>query len=617
MTAKADRSRRPWPPRAGQTAALVLSGILSGAAALAQDVQVTVAGGDAGLTDAVRGASLAVELAAAQGTDTPQTPQDYIAAARADYRRILTALYARGHYAGEISIRVDGQEASGIAPLDAPARIGGIEIAVDPGPVFAFGTVGIAPVPEGTALPEGLASGETARAELIRSATRDVVLAWRDLGHAKAEPAGQEITAIHAERRLDAIVTIDPGPRLTFGPLTVAGNDAVRADRIAWITGLREGRVFSPAELDLAALRLRRTGAFASVALIEADAIGPGDTLPITAQVSENPPRRFGFGAELSSVDGLSVNAFWLHRNFFGGAERLRIEGTVSDIEGTAGGPDYELSLSFGRPGTFNPDTDLTFDAAIARADEPDYLLDQISATLGFTKYVREDLDYTAALGIVTAREETPFRTRDYTLVTLPLTATLDRRDDPLNARDGYYIDVQATPFAGVTGTDSGARLYADARAYRTFGERVTVAGRVQLGSVLGADLLDAPPDYLFYSGGGGTVRGQPYNDLGIDISRDFGAPGALQVGGRSFAGAQIEARVRVTGAISAVGFYDFGAIDIDSFPTEDALTHAGLGLGLRYDTGIGPIRVDIGTPASGDDAFEEAQIYIGIGQAF
>ena len=41
------------------------------------------------------------------------------------------------------------------------------------------------------------------------------------------------------------------------------------------------------------------------------------------------------------------------------------------------------------------------------------------------------------------------------------------------------------------------------------------------------------------------------------------------------------------------------------------------MGLGVRYDTFIGPIRLDIATPARGDDAFAEAQLYIGIGQAF
>ena len=60
--------------------------------------------------------------------------------------------------------------------------------------------------------------------------------------------------------------------------------------------------------------------------LVEAEAAGPGATLPVAIQVTESLPRRLGFAAEISSLDGLSAQAFWLHRNLLGGAERLRVE---------------------------------------------------------------------------------------------------------------------------------------------------------------------------------------------------------------------------------------------------------------------------------------------------
>ncbi len=597
---------------------LAASLALLGLQASAQTVELDLTDGSSGLRGLLRSNSLTYDLRDSELSD----PQDYVAAARADYRRLLTALYGAGYYGGSISIRIDGREAADIQPLDAPARIESIVIRVDPGPSFTFGTASIGPLAPETALPEGFATGEIARSEVIRSATLAAISAWRDAGHAKATPGAQNIVAVHPETRLNAEVEIRPGPRLSFGTVTVEGNERVRTARIEELANLSPGRTFNPADIEEAALRLRRTGTFRSVAIVEAEEFSPDFRLPLTIQVSELPPRRIGFGAELSSTEGLGLNAFWLHRNLFGGMERFRVEGAITGIEAAIpgrdnGGPDYRLALSYARPGTFNPDIDLLIDTAFVHLDEPDYTLDQLTGSIGFTQYVRDDLTYKAGIGFLTAREETAFRSREYTLLTLPLEGTLDQRDDPLNAREGFYLNLELTPFLGLIGGGDGVRIFADGRYYHTFGESLTLAARGQFGSVQGASILEAPADFLFYSGGGGTVRGQPYQSLGIEFARaDLPGAGA-RLGGASFVGTQLEGRLAVTDSFSGVAFYDFGMIDDASLPSDTAKWHAGVGLGVRYNTPIGPIRLDVATPASGDRIGERVEFYIGIGQAF
>ncbi|WP_210528853.1 autotransporter assembly complex protein TamA [Rubellimicrobium arenae] len=549
--------------------------------------------------------------------------QDYVAAARADYRRLLAGLYAEGYYGGVIAITIDGQEASTIAPLDAPERIGQVLLSVTPGPRFTFGQTAVGPLAPATELPPGFAPGEVARSETVRAAVDAAIAAWRDEGNAKASVASQEVIANHPARRLDVAVGIDPGPELTFGTVTVTGNRNVRTARILGIAGLPSGRVFSPEVLERATNRLRRTGTFDSVAAVESDTIGPGDTLPIELQVVESLPRRIGFGLEISSLDGVSANAFWLHRNLLGGAERLRFDAEVSGIEGSAvdtrgGGLDYALGASFARPATFSPDTDLTVNARISQEDEEEYFLQQFTFDVGVTQYVGDDLTLSAAVGVLAAHEETEIETRDYTLLTLPLSAVWDRRDDPRDARAGFYIDGEVTPFLSVTGdTGNGARLYADARYYRSFGSRLTLGARGQLGSVVGAERSEVPQDYLFFSGGGGTVRGQPFQSLGVEVP-DPDDPGeTVTLGGASFVGAQLEARLGLTESFGAVAFADAGVVDEDSLPDADSPYQAGVGLGVRYNSFVGPIRLDVATPATGESSFETVQLYIGIGQAF
>ena len=302
--------------------AATLAALLAGAVA-AQEVEIAVSGDNEALEEFLVDVSILSQL------PEEAVAQDYVAAARAEYRNLLTALYAKAYYGAAISIRIDGQEAAGIEPLDAPGRIGRIAVRVDPGPRYVFGQARIAPLAPGTELPAEFARGEQAEAEIVRQAALAGIEGWRAVGHAKADVADQEIVARHGADRIDASVTLAPGPRLTFGPLIVEGNENVRTAAIQNIVGLPTGEVFSPEELEAAARRLRQTGAFDSVAVREG-AIGPGDTLPITFVVAEALPRRIGAGIEYSTVEGLALSAYWMHRNAFGAAERFRIEGEVA-----------------------------------------------------------------------------------------------------------------------------------------------------------------------------------------------------------------------------------------------------------------------------------------------
>ncbi|WP_296431339.1 BamA/TamA family outer membrane protein [Yoonia sp.] len=591
------------PGKCMQLAAILA---FAGSGAAAQDVRL--------VSDAARG--VLSEASLLRALDETAAPQDYIAAARADYRRLLTALYAEGYYGGQISITVDGIEAANIAPLAAPSAINEVVITVTPGPRFKFGEVRIAPLPPQTTIAEDLGPRRNAESGNIRGAVSAAVLSWRELGYAKAEVADQSIIARHADAKLDVDVALDIGPRLTFGELQVSGPRIVTQERVREIAGLPVGEVYSPAAIATAERRLRRTGTFESVSLTESEAIGPNDTLDITAQLSDAKLRRLGFGVELSSIEGLTLSTFWLHRNFLRGAERFRTDIEVSGISGETGGVDYSIGANLTRPATFGPDTEYFISGQISREDEPEFLLDKIALETGFSRTLGDDLTVRAGVGLLRAREVTDLEERAYTLLTLPLDATLDRRDVPTNARNGYFLDINTTPFISIDGDIAGARLFGDARGFLTVGEaeKLTFAARGQVGSVMGASVTQAPADFLFYSGGGGTVRGQPYQSLGLDTVQGMET---VTTGGTSFVGAQLEARYLIRESLSLVGFYDIGHIGGTAKPGEEGDWHAGAGIGVRYETGIGPIRLDLGTQASGDDAGSALQVYIGIGQAF
>ncbi|MGC9369561.1 MAG: autotransporter assembly complex protein TamA [Paracoccaceae bacterium] len=587
---------------------LPLALCLAALPALATEVKLRAPGASDELRDALRAASLSVARAGQPDT----TPQDLLAAARADYARLLGALYAAGYYSGVIGVSVDGREAAALSPFAAPSRIDNIEIEVQPGPAFSFARAEVAPLPPRFRLPEGFAPGERARSGLIQDAAQAGIRGWRDAGHAKARVVDQRFTADHRAQTLSAEITLDPGPRLRFGDLAVTSPSRVRAERIREIAGLPTGKTFSPDELDRSARRLRRTGAFSSVALSEAEAPTPEGTLDISAAVVDAKPRRFGFGAELSSIEGLAVSGFWMHRNLLGGAERFRLEGNIGGVGGESAGEDYTLSARLDRPATFSPDTGLFVLGRLEELDERDYRTRSAALGAGVTHIFSDRLSGELGLTLRYSEVRDDLGRRNLDQLLAPASLTWDGRDDPLDATRGLYLALEATPFLGLSGNASGARLYADARAYRSLGGggRFVLAGRVQAGSVFDARVTDVPPDMLFFSGGGGTVRGQPYQSLAVDLG------GGKRVGGRSFLGLSGELRMGVTDTIGLVGFADAGYIGAGSLGEGGGEWHSGAGLGLRYATGIGPIRLDVATPLEGGKG-GNVEIYIGIGQAF
>ncbi|WP_300055320.1 autotransporter assembly complex family protein [uncultured Roseobacter sp.] len=567
--------------------------------AMSEDLQADIEGG-----------SLLIEQSR---SETEVSAQETVALAQADYQRLLAVLYDYGFYGAVIRISLDGREASAINSVSPPTRVDQARITVEPGRPFRFDRAEVGPLAPNTELPDGFRSGEPARLSLLRDTVSAATEGWRAEGHAKARLQSQTVTARHSDQTLNVGLRLDPGPRLRFGELNVSGNEAVRAERILEIAGLPMGSVYSPEELERAAARLRRTGAFRSVAMIEADEPTADGALPITARVSEEKLRRFGFGAEVSTVEGLSFSAFWLHRNLFGGAERLRLEAEIEGIGGETGGTDFLVGALYQRPATFNEDTGLYILGEIEQQDEVNFFSRQATIGVGMERIASEERSYRLGIGLRRANTRDAFGDNNYTLFLVPLGATFDYRDKTLDARRGYFLDTEIQPFLAIDGADHGVLTSVDLRTYRTFGDErpTTIALRGQLGSLIGPGLSVAPADFLFYSGGSDTVRGHEYQSLGVDLG------GGRIVGGRSFLGLSAEVRMRTTGNLGYVGFFDVGYIGEEVFPDGSGEWHSGAGVGLRYDTPIGPIRLDVGVPTSGDDEGSSVQVYIGIGQAF
>jgi translocation and assembly module TamA len=591
--------------------------VISDPQAYSLDFSTSGATGD--LDTAIRGAS---SLLAGKDTPASGTP-GLLAMARSDYAQINSALYGQGHYGATIHIAIGGKEATTVAPdakLPDPVAV---SVAVDPGPLFHFGRLSIANRAPETADPAdrvtspealGFVEGKPALSGTVLKAEQAGVEAWRQLGYADAASKGRQVVADHKTLTVDVAIALVPGPKAVIGAVSVNGTTNMDPAFVAYETGLVPGEEYDPDAIARANKRLTRLEVFRSARIAEQGDIGPGGILPFDVTVQELPGHRFGAGANFSTIDGVGLNGYWLARNLFGQAERLRFDAKIANI----GFPidtaalDYGFGGTFTKPGVFNPDTDLVASLTALRDNLPAYTETSIGGRVGLNYAYSDQLTFKTAITADRSAFRDDLGDRNFATAGLFGEATLDTRDSAIDPSSGYYLDATVAPYYEFYFGNPQLRATAEARAYYGFGDanRFVVAGRLKIGAVAGPALGEIPPDQLFFAGGGGSVRGYGYKSIGVV------GPGGILTGGRYLIEGSVEARMRINDTFGAVAFVDAGYVAADALPGIEDLRF-GAGVGLRYYTGFGPIRLDVATPLNKRPQDSSYALYLGLGQAF
>lgn len=555
-----------------------------------------------------------------------------LAKARGDYRRILAALYAEGRYGGVISITIDGKEAAGLpADTELPDH-SNVVITIDSGAQYQFGRASVAELAPATNDPKdkvllpsdsGFASGDIAKSGSVFKAEQLAIEGWRQQGYAKAKITGREVVADHAAHTVDADISVDPGRLAHYGPLSVRNvTEKPRMDSayVAWMTGLKPGQEYDPDDIKRANKRLARLEVFRSANIREAEEIEADGSLPLNLVLQERKPRRFGVGANYSTLDGAGFEAYWMHRNLFGHAERLRFDAKISGI---GGGQDdsynpknysYLLGTTFTRPGVFTPDTDFIMSLKGEREVLDNYTATGVYFQTGFNHMFNDELSGRIYFNAARVKSEDDyFGNRNFTTVGFLGGILYDSRDDKTDAHRGFYGEAVLEPlYEAEYGNFIGKATF-EGRTYWSLDkkDRFVLAGRAKIGSIIGAEASELPSNMLFFAGGGGSVRGYGYRNIGVRTETGD------VIGGRSLVEGSLELRGMVTENIGLVGFVDAGVVGKDSYPDFSENTKVGAGLGLRYKTGLGPIRLDLAMPLNRDKGDPDLGFYIGIGQAF
>ena len=537
--------------------------------------------------------------------------------ARDDRDRILAALYENARYGGVVKVTVAGQDLDSLPPNPEFNHSGAIPvtISVEPGPVFTFGEVAFSGDAEGRNPADyGLVAGARADSTTILKAGEKIVVDLKAEGRPLAKLTDRNATADHETQTVDVVIAAEGGPVAPVGTVGVTGTKTIDADFVQSYSRINAGQPYSPEALTKAAERLRQLGVFSSVTIREADKLAADGSLPMTIEVSEGKHRYFGVGAQYSNTEGLGLQGYWGHRNLFGRAESLRIEGSVSRIgESDIGDLDYSTAILFSKPGAFGPAT--TFNASLkASIVDPDaYKAFTTTAAAGVSIELSDKDTISAGGEVMWSDVEDVFGKNKYLTASIPIEYVRDARDDKLNPTEGYRLMLNAKPsYEAYRGTFFSS-FEGAITGYQALGaeDRFVMAGKVSAGTIIGgSQLSDIPATRRFFLGGGGTVRGYGYQE----ISPRDGANKLL--GGRSYVAASGELRIGVTETIGLVPFIDVGTVSTDKVPDFKDI-RAGAGIVLRYATPFGPLRLDVAVPLNKYPGGTSFGIYAGIGQSF
>ena len=528
--------------------------------------------------------------------------------AREDGDLLNSLLRAEGYYDARVTTRVEpGAEPRVIVSAEPGTRytfkgvtIDGLAAAGDKAPALAqaFGVKPADPVNS-----DAIVAGEAALTTRI----------GRE-GFPFARVGDSAIVVDHATRTATLDLSIVPGGAKRFGRIVaLPGNRVFDAAHVQEIARFSPGQPYDATELD----DLRR--ALIQTSLVSAVEVKPipgssADSVDIGVKLDRAPPHTIAGELGYGTGEGARAEVSWTHRNLFPPEGALTLRSVLGTQEQLG-------SIIYRRNNFHARDRVLTAQVSAVHTNRDAY--DAKTFTLAGSLERQTNIffqkTWTWSLGaeliasderdVIVATGEP--RRRTFFIGALPTSLNYDGSDDLLNPTRGFRLGGRLSPEASFQGSVFGyARTQLDASGYKTIRDGIVLAARTRLGTIAGAPRDQVAPSRRFYAGGGASVRGYGYQSIG---PRD---PNNDPIGGRSLTEFSIEARIKAFGNFGIVPFLDGGNIYTSPLPKFTGLQY-GTGIGVRYYSNFGPIRLDVGTPINPQPGDSRIAVYVSLGQAF
>jgi outer membrane protein assembly complex protein YaeT len=549
----------------------------------------------------------------------------------ADLLRIKKHYFDNGFL--ETSVRVDELQE------DTEKQTVRIAIAVDEGPRTLVEAVALAgtippPLPAAAALVEALPlrPKQPLNKEDFDRSKALLLTRLHDAGYARAQVIPR--TEVDSEQHTATVTfTLAPGSETAFGRIAIKGEQQVEEQAIRHQLTIHEGQRTSDKDLAASADAIYSLGMFQAVTPRALNPEAADEPLDVEFEVIERKPHALQFSAGYSSTEGFRTQVEWTHRNLFAGAQQLTLLARYSSIEQRGevrlrlpyflaertaftqtlfARNEKEAGISpgggfFGVSGEAQPAFDLFSVGTESRIEHR--FTERLSGVVG-VNFSRNDFSNVDRAALTAAEQEIA---EDNTLLVQFVEVQYNTSDSFLNPTHGMVLRGRLEHSTTAVISDvSFVKLVLEARHYLPLSQRLLLATRLKLGGIepYGSS-TDVPFNVRFFAGGPGSVRGFQLNRLG-PVNAD-GDP----IGGLSLIEGSAELRFPLFGDFGAVLFLDFGNVFSPPFTYHLGDLRYAVGPGLRYNTPVGPLRLDVGFIVDRRAGENFGRVEFSIGQAF
>ena len=527
---------------------------------------------------------------------------------RDDRELLVTVLRSQGYYDAAVEPRL----ATG-----ADGRLA-IELAARPGTRYRFDEValpgldGARPMEEQAVAAFAVRPGDPAAAAPVAAGRTALAASLANGGYPFAQVGDERAVVNHATQTASLTVPVTTGERARIGAIRLNDGRLFDADHVQDIAQFRPGDLYSAAQLDDLRRALVATGIVGSVRAQPVRTAMPGIVdvgVDLTAAKLRTVAGSLGYG----TGEGARAEVSWQHRNL------IRPEGAVT-ARALLGTQEQGASVDLRMNNFGARDRVLSAQIAASTVGRPAYQANFVTLTAALerksTFLLQKEWTWSVGTELLASDERAALadtgliRQRTYLIGALPLALGYDGSDSLLDPTRGVRVALRLSPeLSLLQGTSGYLRAQLDGSGYLPVSDRLVLAGRGRIGTIVGLARDQLAPSRRFYAGGGASVRGYGYQDIGPrDLNND-------PIGGRSLSELSVEARVRF-GDFGVVPFVDAGNISSGGLPTLGEL-RLGAGLGVRYYSAFGPIRVDVGTPLNPQPGDPAVAVYVSLGQAY
>ncbi len=548
----------------------------------------------------------------------PLTPFALEKRAEKDVKELTETLETLGYFDGKVHFEIKKEEDLYV-----------IYFSITPGPLYTFSGFEIhynGPLPPHMIrldeLNLSLKKGDAVNLEKAQDLGRKIAKYWRTKGYPFAKALDMKGVKNEHERTILVIFNISLGPKGTFGSTKVEGLTHLDERFVLNRLDYKEGDLYDEKRVDSSRKALLETGLFNEVTLTPKES--SDEKTPLLIHLKEGPARSIGGGAKYETSYGVSGRIFWRHDNLLGKGESLETKLTL-------GRRKNEAKLAFSKPDFILKRQTLYSALSLTEEKNRPYHSKSAKVAGGLSYDATPFLQFSYGLDYEVSRiKRNGIRTRS-NLLGVPLILDYDSTNSLLNPVEGLKCRIKTNPYRGKYIGHNGFwlnEIFASTYFHpkiQTIEEADNIfvlATWGKVGVIYGQENVQfIPPNKRFYSGGGNSVRGYGYQLLGPLDSN------ATPIGGLSVLEFGTEARFPLSEKVGAAAFIEAGSVGLQRIPKLNSsnLLWSG-GIGIRYFTGIGPIRFDISVPfkrrrdpssSKGKKIDAPFQFYISVGQAF